>query len=139
MTQSITWLLSLALALGPSTKGATDCRLSIAQPQACAQSSLFVTLSCRSESQKPLEWLEPNDSRVEWELKRPDGQVERTNVSRYSTSPELVSVALGNDLSLTLPVTRWFSIKIPGAYRLRFHLKDMVDSAQIETNIAEFN
>lgn len=88
-------------------------------PQICLKSSLLITMQCRNETQVPWEWLEPNDRRAAWELKRPDQQVDRTSASRYTTASELVSLAPGHELSLTIPVTRWFGLHAPGSYRLR--------------------
>jgi len=115
------------------------CSIAAVQPRVCVSSSLLITIHCRNDAQTPLEWLEPNDRRAAWELTRPDKKVERTSASRYTTSTQLISVAPGNELSVTIPVTRWFALADAGSYFLRFRLQDTSGALQIETNEIGFS
>ncbi len=135
MTSASGLLLSLILVLSAPANEAGECSLAIAQPQVCVKSSLLITIRCRNETKAPWEWVEPNDRRATWELTRPDQQAVRTSASRYTMSSELISVAPGHELNLSLPVTRWFALPSPGSYRLRFSLPSAFETNEIGFNV----
>src|ERR1700686_175426 len=49
------------------------------------------------------------------------------------------SLAPGDELSLTIPLTRWFALTDPGSYHLRFRLQDASGVLQTETNEIGFS
>lgn len=138
MTQPVVWIFGMVLTLSSPVGEPGKCSLTATQPQVCVNSSLLINMHCQNDSQALWEWIEPNGQRAIWELTRPTKQVNSASESRYAMASELISVAPGHELNLTLPVTRWFSLSDPGAYSLQFHLHSASGSLQIESNKVAF-
>lgn len=140
MTKPANWMiLVFILSICLARIGQAQCILSVAEPQICVLTSLLATIRCHNETGNLMEWLDTNDQKAVWVLIRPNGQQETASNSRYSQASNLISMSPGKEAELSAPLTRWFSLRDTGTYRLRFKLRDASRSIWSESNEVSFH
>jgi hypothetical protein len=135
--QATGWFLGLTLITVLPLNGQAHCSISAPEAKACVQTSLLIASHCQNESKAAEEWLDVGDSRGVWELIHPDGQVEKSQGSRYTTAPSLIRLAPGEESTIITPVTRWFALTSAGTYHLRLRV-GVSHSAPLQTNEISF-
>lgn len=131
-------LLGVLLGFSGTFTAHAECSLGVEQPEACVKTSVGITVLCRNKSAQVIEWLDTNDPSGEWELTRPNGQRVVAYRSRYPVSPELVSLAPGQEVTMGLPLTRWFTLAEAGTYHLRYRLPGGSGSGPLESGAVTF-